>query len=48
MNCVFLYMKCISVYHTCLIFEARREEEETYGEVKALHSCSGFIMLTSA
>lgn len=49
-NCttVFCLKLSSAVYHTCLIVKARRQEEETYGEVKAVHSCSGFIMLTGA
>lgn len=38
----------MSAHHTCFILEARRVEEETYGEVKALRLRSEFIMLTGA
>lgn len=38
----------VSAHHTCFALEARREEEETYGEVNASHLCSEFIMLTGA
>lgn len=45
----FFSYQCFSAApHTRFILEARKEDEETYGEVKALHSCSGFIMLTGA
>ena len=41
------YVCFSAVLYTCFI-EAGKEEEETYDEVKALHSCSGFIVLTGA